>query len=171
MISKWINNIFNQNLNDEKKGELQKAIERQLPDLAEADYVMATCLSGLMARIAYADFEIREQEELYIRTALKNWLELADNEIQAITDLSIEFVQEFAGTQNHFYCNPLLDLWDNKQRHQLIKSLFHLAASDGQVANREAEEIRSINQCLRLTDRHFVAARAEVLEKLSIHNN
>jgi uncharacterized tellurite resistance protein B-like protein len=123
-----------------------------------------------MARVAYVDFNIHADEQIYMEKALSDWLDFKPESIKAITKIALEHVVELSGTQNHYYCNPLIDLLDAHERHQIIKLLFQLAASDGQVTSDENEEIRSINQCLRLSDKHFVAARVDILEKLSINN-
>ena len=44
--------------------------------------------------------------------------------------------------------------------------LFVIAASDGNVAAIESEEIRVISKGLELTNQHFLAARAEVADFL-----
>ena len=53
-----------------------------------------------------------------------------------------------------------------EERYSLLKALFSIAASDGQVEEKESEEIRIISKGLRLQHQDFISARASVLDKI-----
>ncbi len=147
---------------DENKSELQKSIEQHFPDQTEQTYITYTCVAGLMARVAFADLKVELGEEKYMKEALLKWTELSEEDASSLTNLAIENVKKLVGLENHFYCSPLIENFSEGERYNLIKVLFQLAASDGDLANIEAEEIRSINTYLRLTHQHFISAKAEV---------
>lgn len=147
-------------------GRLQQKVASLLPNSDNEEKLLVACVAGLLARVAYIDFKIHESELLKMRGALNEWTDLDSHDIQAIVTLAIEEIKDLAGLENHTYCAPLNELLNPDQRYALLEGLFALAASDGEVESRESEEIRLITQGLRLEHKHFIAARATVLEHL-----
>lgn len=145
---------------------LEKKIRESLPETNEKKLTIITCIAGLMARVAYIDFEIHKDEMQKMNNVLGKWSHLNENEIKVVVKIAIEEIQDLAGLENHLYCPPLNKLLDNTEKFELLKALFQLAASDDKVENNEAEEIRLIAKGLLLEHRHFLAARAKVLDKL-----
>jgi uncharacterized tellurite resistance protein B-like protein len=136
------------------------------PHISEEDLVKMTCYAGLMARVAVNDWSVEDAEIDFMKVSLQKLTHFNEEEALALTKMAIEDVQELAGIENHIYCHALSESLDNSQRYELLEVLFSLAASDEKVDNSEAEEIRLIAKGLRLEQKHYVAARATVLEYL-----
>ena len=68
--------------------------------------------------------------------------------------------------EDHKYTDPLNDMLTNEQRYKVLEGLFALAASDGNAEQLESEEIRIISKGLLLEHKHFISARATVLNSL-----
>ncbi len=145
---------------------LHQRISELLPEKTEEDHLKIACLSGLMARIAYNDLKIDENEKLVILNSLKNWTHLNEEEAKAVADLCLSEVKDLAGIENHLYCLPLRESLSGTERYNIVVSLFAVAAADGTVENSESEEIRNIAHGLLLEHKHFISARSTVLEKL-----
>lgn len=137
-----------------------------LPDATENEQVTATCIAGLLARVAGSDMEIHEKERISMKEALGQWTSLKDKTIEAAVDLAVEEIKELAGMENHKYCLSLNDLMDTDDRYHLLESLFAIAASDGSADHHEVEEIRLISKELLLEHKHFISARSTVLSQL-----
>ena len=159
--------IFNkEESNNQFESRLHKKIADYLPNTDENEHILIACISGLMARVAYVDFHLHENEEAIIADSLKTWTKLTEVEIQAVKKIAIEEIKELAGLENHKYCHPLNDILNQDQRFELLEALFAVAASDGEVESKENEEIRIIAKGLLLEQKYFISARATVVEYL-----
>ncbi len=150
----------------EFSSRLHEKIAKQFPDKDEDFQVKAACLSGLMARIAFADLKIEETEKSVITESLTKWMELSQEDATTMATLCLDEVKDLAGVENHLYCLPLRESLPENERYQILVTLFHVAASDGNVENMESEEIRNICKGLLLEHKHFISARSTVLEFL-----
>lgn len=150
----------------DKTSGLHQKISNLLPEKDDDELVKCTCVAGLLARVAYIDFNIHENEEEFIKNSLLTWTNFNKEEISAISKVAIEEIKDLSGLENHLYCHPLNELMDNDEKYGVIESLFAMAASDHEVTGDEEEEIRLINIGLRLEHKHFISARATVLDKV-----
>ena len=146
--------------------ELKDKLVRLFPDSDESKCTTMACISGLMARIAWCDLDIHGDEVEEMKKSLGDWTPLPQKDIDAIVTVALEHTKELAGVESYQYTDFLAESFDTSKRFGLLKALFALAASDGTVAEREAEEIRIISKGLLLEPKHFVAAKATVLEFL-----
>ena len=161
------------NLWDRKKGderntfnELDSRLRRFFPSVDEGKFLALACISGLMARVAWCDLEIHRDEVEHMKKNLGHWMKLPQKDIDIVVEVALEHTRELAGVESYKYTDFLADDFDRNKRFGLLKALFALAAADGTVAEREAEEIRIISKGLLLESKHFVAAKATVLEFL-----
>lgn len=141
-------------------------IDALFPEHDEEEKVQLACVAGLMARVVYADMKIEDHERTKMVESLGKFSDLTETDINAVVDLALKNISELAGMENHKYCGILAENWDHQKRFQLLSSLFFLAASDENVDHIESEEIRNICTGLLLEHKHFIAARAQVLQHL-----
>ena len=137
------------------------------PDGDRDDRAAMACIAGLMARVAYCDLDVHGDEIAHMKEHLGKWIELPQQDIDAIVTVALEHTEELAGVESYQYTDFLSSRFDAKSRFGLLKALFALAAADGTVAVRESEEIRTLSKGLLLESKHFLAARATVLEFLA----
>ena len=146
--------------------DLHQKVASLLPLEDEKEHILIACIAGLMARVAYVDFRVCENEEAIIEKSLKTWTKLNNEEVAAVKKLALEEINSLAGLENHLYCHPLNEILNNDQKFELLEALFALAAGDGEVEQKESEEIRLITKGLILEPKYFAAARATVIEHL-----
>lgn len=151
---------------DQYTSGLHEKIVHMFPEQDEAFQVKMACLSGLMARIAFADMSISDEERETIASSLIKWMDLKKSDAEAVAKLCTEEVKNLAGIENHLYCLPLRDTLSNEEKYEIVEVLFSIAASDGNVENNESEEIRNVTTALLLEHKHFISARSTVLEYL-----
>lgn len=151
---------------EDSKTNLYDRLSSMFPDAQEDFLVEVACVAGLLARVAFVDMEIHEGEREHIKSVLQEWTDLPADEVEAISEIAIDEVTALVGNENHLYVHHLRPILDKDKRFQLIRALFAMAASDGEVDNYESEEIRIIAKGLELFNQHFLAARAEVADKL-----
>ena len=146
--------------------ELSNKLTKLFPDADENELSTIACISGLMARIAWCDLDIHKDEVEHMKKSLGHWMELSQKDIDTIVTITLEHTKELAGVESYKYTEFLVAHFTTGKRFGLLKALFALAASDGTVAEREAEEIRIVSKGLLLEPKHFAAAKATVLEFL-----
>jgi uncharacterized tellurite resistance protein B-like protein len=165
--------LFNQFMNkgDDKHAQhlsqLHKELVEKFPDKSDTEHIFVTCMSGLLARVIYIDFEVHKNEVAYMKEALKTWSNFDQGEVEYIVELAITETKELAGLDQRHFCEPLNEFLDNDQKFNVIKTLFEVAASDESVDHKEVEEIRNINKALLLEHKHFVSAKNHVKEHLA----
>jgi len=164
LSSSFSNNTSN---SQEKVSQLHQKIVQLFPDKEDEEVVELTCLAGLLARVAYVDFDLHENEQKKIEEALIQRCHLPKEEAKRVSSLATEEIKELSGLENHLYCHPLTKQASDQKRYSILECLFQLAASDGEVSNLESEEIRQISTSLLLEHKHFIAARAKVLDTLA----
>lgn len=167
-MSLWA--TFKESLSVKKSPEfssrLHEKIASRFSSKDETFQLKAACLSGLLARVAFADMNIEDSEKAIIIEALEQGMALNTTEATDLTELCLEEVKDLAGVENHLYCLPLRESLPEGERYQILVTLFKVAAADGNVENLEGEEIRNISKGLLLEHKHFISARSTVLEHL-----
>lgn len=156
---------------DERRSEVKQyselftTLKNEFPSVDEDKLMIASCIAGLFARVAYVDFDLDSKELKKMQALIKTW-KFQGIDAETISQIAISHIKEMAGLENHLYVKPLNSLLDKDERFNTVKALFLIAASDGSVDNVESEEIRLINKGLELSNQHFIVARAEVSEYL-----
>lgn len=151
---------------DYNYGRLYNRLSENFGNNNHHEILKCACVAGLLARVAYVDFKIDPKEKLFINLALRTWTNFSEKEIEIISQITIDEIKELAGLENHKYCQFLNEILDNDEKFELVETLFAIAGSDERVNINEIEEIRSINNSLRLEHKHFVSAQATVLKKI-----
>jgi uncharacterized tellurite resistance protein B-like protein len=163
--------LFSSTTEENKKhSSLHYELQEKFPDSSEEELIKLTCISGLLARVAYVDFHLDDDEKTHMNEALTKMTEFSTQEINGIVEIAINHIKELAGLENHKYVYSLKEVMDRSERYKVVEALFALAASDGVVENVESEEIRLIVKSFDLSDKHFLAARAKVSDKLKALN-
>jgi uncharacterized tellurite resistance protein B-like protein len=151
--------FFGLNETVSKSSALQIRLQELLPEFGEQEAVLVASIAGLLARVAYCDFEIDTNEQDVFKEELKKLIFLSTQQVDTITEIALNHASELGGIEDHFLCAPLLELYNKEQRYQLLISLFKIARSDGKYESIEENELRKIASGLRLPGQYFVAAR------------
>jgi putative ABC transport system ATP-binding protein len=96
--------------------------------------------SFALARIAYADGQVRDSERDEMRRILHEVAKLEDAEVEFIMELSMMLKRTKAGLDNRM-ANPALD--SDRARH-FLDSLYAIARADGKVTSDELVEIEAV---------------------------
>ena len=149
----------------ESYNKLFESLTKEYPNLEQEKLLNLSCISGLLARVAFVDFNLDEKEVHLIKKLIKDYnFDDLSIDSDVVATMAIEHIKEMAGLENHLYVHPLKKVFDKEQRYKIIEMLFLVAASDGSVEAVESEEIRLIVKGLELSHQHFIAARAQVAE-------
>jgi len=107
-------------------------------------------------------FKHKKPELRTMQRELSKWTRLDPTTTKEIIAVATQEMKLLAGSENHKYCSPLIDLLSEAERYKLLETLFKIAQSDGEVSPAEEQEIRGIAQALGLPHRYFTAARAQI---------
>ena len=147
--------------------QLHERFAEDFPNYPQERLIMLSCLAGIMARVAYVDFEIDKNEVAHIEKSLCHWMKLSRTEAHSVGEIAVEQMKQLCGMDTRKFCTPLNDLLSIEERFHILESLFELAASDGIVENSEANEIDYISKALLLEHKYFVTAKSQVKEYLA----
>ncbi len=113
-----------------------------------------------MARVAWVDKAVCEQEKNSVSRALAEGWQLPENEAQLIMEIShqrimkgLDFVQLSTG-----FC----DYTTVPERRAFLKGLFAIANAAGKTSSEEIEEIRAIAKGLELGHQDFIDAKLTI---------
>lgn len=148
------------------KPRLYHKFREVLPEVEEDTLIKLACYSGLLARIVHVDLKIEDSEVENFKEIIKRKFTLEEKAKDAIVDIALTEVQELIDIENQKYSGELAERLSEGEKMDLLKLLFEVSASDGVVENKESEEIRLVCKGLRLSDQHFLAARATIIDKL-----
>jgi len=93
-----------------------------------------------LARVAYADNEVSEEEREAMHNILRDVADLSDGEVNFIMDISM--MQKHA--QPALSNQVVQGSFEGERKKVLIDSLYAIAEADGSVSDEELEEIRAI---------------------------
>ena len=116
-----------------------------------------------MARVAHVDKDISEDELTAIKNVLKTSWDLNDEEAETIARISCERTLKgldyFRLARSFFQCSVI------EQRRSFLRSLLYIANASEKTSNDEVEEIRTISNSLKLTQKDFIAAKVTISDE------
>jgi putative ABC transport system ATP-binding protein len=107
-------------------------------DPSSANYLATFAFA--LARVAYADNEVSEEERDAMRLVLKEIANLKDSEVNFIMDISM--MQKRAQTE--LSSQGSIEGFDGERKKLLVDSLYAIAEADGRVSEEELQEIHAI---------------------------
>lgn len=130
-------------------------------DITDDDLRKLSLVGGLMAKIAYQDRNVTEEELAQMIEAIeKNW-ELTREEATFLAEVAVTSVDV---TYDAFrMMRELVTNTTIEERQHIVEVLFAVAAADGDISFDETEEIRLIARSLELSHREFIDAKLRVL--------
>ncbi|MCK5708635.1 MAG: TerB family tellurite resistance protein [Candidatus Aureabacteria bacterium] len=136
-----------------------KGIKINIPE----SKIKKLCLTaGLMARIAWVDKDITDDEKKIINKILIDHYKLSDEEALLITQISLSNV--IIGLDYYRLTRSFYEVTTVEERILFLEILFLVAAAD-EVSYDETEEIRKISNALKLSHKDFIAAKLLVIDK------
>ena len=151
----------------EQISQLQSKLQEQFHAIDEEVLSTCACYAGLLAKVAYSDLDISQDEIIKMKKILSNLTHLNEDTIQVITDIAVTDMKSLSGIEDHFYTQGLIEVLSEKEKFDLLTALFALAATDEHVEEAEVESIRNIATGLNLGRQHFVAAKAQFKDFLA----
>lgn len=166
-------NIFKKFFSPKSEREIPRELssvylkfKEEFSELEEKDCMILACLSALLARVAFVDMEITEDETEAMVEIIAENTQYPRHVAEEMVAIASQATGNLVDIENHLSVRPLNELLDQEEKGEVLKLLFRVAASDGKVENLESENIRIISKELRVTHRQFVEAKLTVKNRI-----
>lgn len=120
----------------ENTTQLLTLLERHDPDRSH----FISAFSNALARVAYADEVIDDEERKVMRNVLREASGLSEPEVDLVVELAMAQIRMSADAAEPQDPRPFNEM----QRDQFLNSLYAVANADGQLSQPEREEIDAI---------------------------
>jgi len=124
----------------------------------EHDNKIAT--SVLFLELAYADFELTEEEEKNIYDNLQRFFSLPRDEVKEIIDMARE--KRKNRQDIWIFTNQIKTTFSRERKIRIIELLWQLVFSDGKMDKYEEALMRKISNLLGLTHGEMIGAKNKV---------
>lgn len=151
---------------DQALNGLHLDLRHEFPNHDDDFLAKMACIAGLLAKVAHIDFDLSKQEKASMSGHLVKFGHFEKEDVEHLIHLATGKMDKLKGLHTRDYCTPLNTLMSKNERFEILKILFSVAASDQNVDQDEVEAIRNICTALLLEHKHFIAAKATVLEYL-----
>ncbi len=112
---------------------------------------------GLMARVAFVDQVITNDEYAMMVEALQTGWKVTQEAAALVAEVAIS---EVSADLDYFrLIREFFSSTDESERVDFLNTLFAVAAADGQISSQESREIRHISRDLNLSQQQFVEAK------------
>ena len=115
---------------------------------------------GLMARVAYVDQRVTDEEYQQILQALQDNWGITQVEAALVAEVAVSDIGK--GLDYFRLTRQFFDSTTEAERLRFLDVLFAVTTSDGQASYDEIEEIRKISKGLLLTHQQFIDAKQKV---------
>lgn len=125
---------------------------------------IAAC--ALLMEIANADDEFKDEERNRIIVLMQKLFELNEDEVVNIISKSEEEINKSISLYE--FTDILNKNLGNDEKYQILKYLWHIAYSDGNLDSYEDHYIKKISNNLHIYNHERIAAKLEVKEELGL---
>ncbi len=135
----------------------QKGMEIKLP---ERQIRKLCCIAGLLARIAWVDAGISDNEKIIIKSILCSEWALSEPQGRLFTEISCR--QAVKGLDENRLAREFYDCTSLDERVKFLDCLFRVANASNRTSPGEIEEIRRVSNLLKLSHQEFMEAQHRI---------
>ena len=140
------------------KDKFKKWFGLDEPDQIEAIDINHAA-AALMVEVMAADHQWDDVEASQIKALLNNQLGIEDAEVDEILQEASE--RQKSAHDLYQFTSVINDQYNHDQKYQLLKQLWLVAFSDGQIDRYEEHMIRKLSELLHLAHSQFIRAKIE----------
>jgi len=134
--------------------------ENAVAEIPEEKLRKLSLAGGLMARVAYVDRKVTDEEYQQILQALQENWGISQAEAALVSEVAVSDIVK--GLDYFRLTRQFFDSTTEEERVCFLDVLFAITTSDGQASFDEIEEIRRISSGLLLTHKQFIDAKQKV---------
>jgi len=155
----------------DKKGEVHDKIHAELPRLGEERVEYLAAFAGLLARAAFGDDRITEEEERAMEACLQSPAGLDEKDAQLVAHIAKNATEALSGIEDYLLTRAFNERATPAEKETLLDCLYLVAAADGTVSIAEDDEIKRIGSALMVPHARVMDVRARHRERLEILRN
>ncbi|MCB0281684.1 MAG: TerB family tellurite resistance protein [Calditrichae bacterium] len=122
---------------------------------SEYDLKIATCV--LFLELAYADFNLTDEEEKQLRESLRSFFKIDDHEVDELIETAKKKRQQ--RTDIWLFTNNIKSKFDREEKIKIIEMLWNLVYADGYMDKYEEALMRKISNLLGLSHGEMIQAK------------
>ena len=128
-------------------------------DMPAVDLRRLVLAAGLMARVAYVDREVLEEEQQLMEDVMKAYWKASPEESSFVAKVAID--EGTANVDQVRLLREFTEVYDQFERAKFLEVLFGVAKSDGEISVEEDREIEKIGRGIGLLNKEFVDAKSK----------
>ncbi len=151
-----------------------RAIRSIASRLEQLEPETARYLAGfayVLARVAHADLDFSPEESRAMESLVSRFGALPEQDCVLVVEIAKAQARLLGETENYLVTREFRKIASRKQRSQLLKCLFAVAAADGNISGVERTEIFKISQELGFTRHETNAIKAEFKRHFTENQN
>jgi uncharacterized tellurite resistance protein B-like protein len=145
----------------ESLGRLFDQMQEILSSHSQEEIRRISGVAGLLGYVAYADMEISEIEISHIKSALRDFLHLSDEQCDPILDLLQNHRVDLFSLEDHTYYRLINGESSESDKRDILRVLFSVVAADHTITAEENTTMRLVANGLLLSHHDFVSIRKE----------
>lgn len=115
--------------------------------------------AGLMARVAYIDREILDEEQQLMEDLMQAYWKASPKASSFVAKVAIS--EGTANVDQVRLMREFSEVYSPEERAKFLEVLFGVANADGEISNEENQEIEAIGRGLGLLNKEFVDAKSK----------
>jgi uncharacterized tellurite resistance protein B-like protein len=140
---------------------LETLVKGQMTGAKPESIAVVTAISGLLARVAYADRNYEGSEQARVREELSMVLGFSDDQIEVVCSALRRNIQALGSGPTRHFTSVLRDQFDAHMCADTVKALLELAIADRALKDSELSLIRRIG--------HELGVDGALVERLIAH--
>ena len=144
------------------------AIRTRLADIPETEARLLAAFSYVLARVAYADLQVDEQETTAMTQLVSDHMALGADQASLVVEMATTQASALGGTQDFVVTKLLGELASPELKAKILECLLSVAAADDIIVGQEEKEMRLIARQLGISDKDFLAALSRYRDKRSV---
>ncbi len=145
-----------------------QAIAGRLEELPAQEARYLAAVAYVLARAAYADLEVSEEEKRAMVGIVRDQMDLGGTNAELVVELAAAQASTLGGTQDFVVTKLLGELATPQQRTQILDCVLSVAAADDLIVAQEEHEIRRIAKQMGISDKDFLKALSRYRDKRSV---
>ena len=134
-------------------------------DSGNAEQRTRLAAAALLVEVARADYEDDPEELTAVCAALRETLNVSEEDIKSLVDLANQEVE--SATSSYEFTRLIIDNFSPEQRIELIEAMWQVAYADGNLDRYEEHYIRRIAELLYVPHSQFIRTKQNVVQKSS----
>ena len=141
-------------------------IAQELSTLPRDEALRVAAFAYVLSRVAYSDMKLGEEEHTRMRRLLQTHAALSPSVSDTVTKMATQKAKLFGSTHNYLVTREFNKIASHKEKKELLRAVFAVAAADGVITGAESRELRQVASELRLDRSDYTDLRVAFRDKL-----